>query len=56
MKKTVFEKVTQARTMAMRASSPVKKAKAENMLMDILKSLFALVEAYPELKANFMQL
>lgn len=56
--KTVFEKVTQARTMAMRASSPVEKAKAENMLMDTLKSLFALAEAYPELKANvnFMQL
>jgi LemA protein len=56
--KTVFEKVTEARSMAMRASSPADKAKAENMLMDTLKSLFALAEAYPDLKANanFMQL
>ncbi len=56
--RTVFEKVTEARSLAMKASSPVDKAKAENMLMDTLKSLFALAEAYPELKANtnFMQL
>jgi len=56
--KTVFEKVTQARSMAMQASSPAELAKAENMLRDTLKSLFAVAEAYPELKANanFMQL
>jgi LemA protein len=56
--KTVFEKVTQARSMAMQASSPAGLAKAENMLRDTLKSLFAVAEAYPELKANanFMQL
>jgi len=56
--KAVFEKVTQARTMAMQASTPVEMAKAENMLRDTLKSLFAVAEAYPELKANanFMQL
>jgi LemA protein len=56
--KTVFEKVTTARSMAMKASTPADKAKAENMLTDTLKSLFALAEAYPELKANvnFMQL
>lgn len=56
--RSVFEKVTQARSNAMRASSPADKAKAENMLTDTLKSLFALAEAYPELKANanFMQL
>lgn len=56
--KYVFEKVTEARSMAMRASSPAEKAKAENMLRDTLKSLFAVAEAYPELKANanFMQL
>lgn len=56
--KTVFEKVTQARTMAMQASSPAEMAKAENMIRDTLKSLFAVAEAYPELKANanFMQL
>lgn len=56
--KTVFEKVTQARSMAMQASSPAEMAKAENMIRDTLKSLFAVAEAYPELKANanFMQL
>jgi LemA protein len=56
--KTVFEKVTQARSMAMQASSPAEMAKAENMLRDTLKSLFAVAEAYPELKANanFLQL
>ena len=56
--KTVFEKVTQARSMAMQAGSPAEMAKAENMLRDTLKSLFAVAEAYPELKANanFLQL
>lgn len=56
--RNVFEKVTQARTVAMGASSPAEKAQAENMLRDTLKSLFAVAEAYPELKANsnFMQL
>jgi LemA protein len=56
--KTVFEKVTQARSMAMQATTPGEMAKAESMLRDTLKSLFAVAEAYPELKANanFMQL
>src|SRR3989338_6028612 len=56
--KTVFEKVTEMRTMAMQASSPGEKAAAENMMKDALKSLFAVAEAYPDLKANanFMQL
>lgn len=56
--KSVFENVTQARSMAMRAASPADKAKAENMFSDTLKSLFAVAEAYPELKANanFQQL
>ncbi len=56
--KTVFEKVTQARSMAMQANSPAEMAKAETMLRDTLKSLFAVAEAYPELKANanFLQL
>jgi LemA protein len=56
--KSVFEKVTTARSMAMQASTPGEKAKAENMFRDTLKSLFAVAEAYPELKANvnFMQL
>ena len=56
--RTIFEKVTQARSMAMQATSPAEMAKAENMLRDTLKSLFAVAEAYPELKANanFLQL
>jgi len=56
--RAVFEKVTEARSMAMKANSPAEMAKAENMLRDTLKSLFAVAEAYPELKANanFMQL
>ncbi len=54
----VFEKVTQARAQAMGATSPTDKAAAENMLAGTLKSLFAVSEAYPELKANqnFMKL
>jgi len=56
--KSVFEKVTEARSMAMQSKTPADKAKAENMFTDTLKSLFAVAEAYPELKANanFMQL
>jgi LemA protein len=54
----VFENVTKARSMAMQASTPADKAKAENMFRETLKSLFAVAEAYPDLKANanFMQL
>lgn len=48
----VFQKVTEARSRAMSAESPHEKAEAENMLSNTLKSLFAVVEAYPELKAN----
>lgn len=47
-----FEKVVQARSAAMNAANPHDKAVAENMLTDTLKSLFALSENYPELKAN----
>ena len=56
--KTVFQNVTTARAAAMQASTPADKAKAENMLKETLKSLFAVAEAYPELKANtnFLQL
>jgi LemA protein len=56
--RTVFEKVTQARSMAMQATTPGEMAKAENMIRETLKSLFAVAEAYPELKANanFLQL
>ncbi len=48
----LFEKVTQARAAAMSAGTTEGKAKAENMLSDTLKSLFAVAEAYPDLKAN----
>ena len=50
--KTVFEKVTEARTKSMQARSLDEKGKAENMLSDTLKSLFAVAENYPQLKAN----
>lgn len=50
--KETFEKVVQARNQAMQATSPEEKAQAENFLQSTLKSLFALSEAYPELKAN----
>jgi LemA protein len=50
--KSVFENVTKARSAAMHAETPADKAKAENFLADTLKSLFAVAEAYPELKAN----
>lgn len=48
----VFEKVTAARAAAMQAGTTHDKAQAENMLSDTLKSLFAVAEAYPDLKAN----
>lgn len=48
----LFEKVTQARTAAMGAQNPHDKQEAENMLSGTLKSLFAVTENYPELKAN----
>jgi len=48
----LFEKVTQARTAAMGAQTPGEKEKAENMLSGTLKSLFAVAENYPDLKAN----
>ena len=44
--------VTEARTAAMGASSVAEHAQAENMLTGALKSLFAVSEAYPDLKAN----
>jgi LemA protein len=50
--KEVFEKVTEARTAAMGAQTPADKEKTENMLSGTLKSLFAVAEAYPDLKAN----
>ncbi len=50
--KEVFEKVTAARTAAISAGSTGDKVQAENMLSGALKSLFAVAEAYPDLKAN----
>lgn len=47
-----FEKVTEARTKAMSAQTPAEHGAAENMLSGALKSIFALSEAYPDLKAN----
>lgn len=49
---SAFENVTKARSVAMGASSLADKAGAENMLTGALKSVFAISEAYPELKAN----
>lgn len=48
----VFEGVSQARSMAMGAQGKPAKAEAENMLSGTLKTLFAVSENYPELKAN----
>ena len=47
-----FEAVTAARANAINAQSPVEQAQAENVLSGALKSLFAVAEAYPDLKAN----
>lgn len=54
----VFEKVTEARSAIMNAKGVQETAEAENMLEGALKSLFAVAEAYPDLKANenFLQL
>ena len=56
--KQLFEKVTQARASAMSATGAKEKAGAENMLSNTLKSLFAVSENYPDLKAstNFLEL
>ena len=50
--KTTFENVTKARTMAMNARNPEERIAGEGMLTNTLKSLFAVAENYPELKAN----
>lgn len=49
---STFENIVNARSMAMGAQSLEERAKGENMLTGTLKSLFALAENYPELKAN----
>lgn len=50
--KELFERVTEARTRAMGAGTTQERADAENMLSGTLKSLFAVSENYPDLKAN----
>jgi LemA protein len=54
----VFENVTTARSQAVAASGPQAQAEAENALSGALRQLFAVAEAYPELKAsqNFIEL
>jgi len=54
----VFEKVTEARSRAMGAQTVKEKADAENYLSQTLKTLFAVAENYPDLKAsqNFLEL
>jgi LemA protein len=56
--KTVFEEVTKARTEAMGAHTVGEAAQADNTFTGALKSLFAVAENYPDLKANqgFQQL
>lgn len=56
--KSVFENVTKARSSLMNAQTVGEKAQADNMLTGALKSLFAVAENYPQLRAseNFMQL
>jgi LemA protein len=56
--KDLLENVTKARTSLMGAKSVAEKAKSDNVLSDALKSLFAVSENYPDLKAstNFLQL
>jgi LemA protein len=48
----VFERVTQARNVAVNAQTVKAQGEAENVLTGALKSLFAVAEAYPDLKAN----
>ena len=56
--KGVFEEVTKARSAMVKAGSLQEKAEANNQITDALKSIFAVAEAYPDLKAsqNFLDL
>lgn len=56
--KSVFENVTKARSALLSATGPVKVAEANNQLSSALKTLFAVAESYPDLKAsqNFLEL
>jgi LemA protein len=53
-----LQAVTEARTAYLRATTPTEKTQADNMVSGALKTLFAVAEKYPDLKANtnFMQL
>lgn len=48
----VFKEVTEARAATVNATGPKEAAQAENMFQQALKSIFAVAEAYPDLKAN----
>ncbi len=50
--KEVFTKVTELRSSLMQAKSPEKKAEVNNQLTDALKSIFAVAEAYPQLRSS----
>ena len=50
--KDIFETVSKARAASISATAPVDKAAAEDMLSGALNKLFAVAEAYPDLKAN----
>ncbi len=50
--KELFENVTNARSALLKAKTPQEAEKANNMLSDTIKSLFAVAENYPQLKAN----
>lgn len=56
--KGVFKEVTEARTAAMNTKTPGAKGQAENMITEALKTVFAVAENYPELRAseNYQQL
>lgn len=50
--RAIFEKIAEARQQAIGAKGPAEAAKANNQLSETLKTLFAVVENYPDLKAN----
>jgi LemA protein len=50
--RATFEEVTRARAAAIEAQGPAQQAQAENMLTSALRSLFAVAESYPELRAS----
>jgi LemA protein len=56
--KALFERVTELRAQAIAAQGPAEQAKAENMLTQALRSVFAVAENYPQLRAseNFVEL